>query len=47
MKLLGEEVRRGIVDAVTPDDQILWLAGDGAEPRRLFERTDGLKVWIE
>lgn len=47
VKYKDEEIRRGVVYAVTGDDQILWLDGDGAEPRRLFERADGYDVWIE
>jgi hypothetical protein len=47
VKLQGEDIRRGIVDAVTADDQILWLDGNGAESRRLFERSDGIQVWID
>ena len=30
VKLLDKEIRRGVVDAVTDDDQILWLDSDGA-----------------
>jgi hypothetical protein len=47
VKLLDKEIRRGIVDAVTDDDQILWLDSDGAEPRRLFHRADGFMVWVD
>ena len=47
VKLHDEEIRRGVVDAVTDDDQILWLDSDGAEPRRLFHRADGFNVWID
>ncbi|AOY74294.1 hypothetical protein PVT25_05950 [Paenarthrobacter ureafaciens] len=47
VKLQDEEIRRGVVDAVTDDDQILWLDSDGAEPRRLFHRADGFNVWID
>ncbi|AOY71059.1 hypothetical protein IG195_15870 [Arthrobacter sp. TES] len=47
VKLQDEEIRRGVVDAVTDDDQILWLDTDGAEPRRLFHRAEGFKVWID
>ncbi|MDQ0213204.1 hypothetical protein BMF89_09810 [Arthrobacter sp. SRS-W-1-2016] len=44
----GEKtVRIGFVDAVTPDGGILWIEGHGAEPRTMFERTEGFHVWIE
>ena len=39
-------VRRGIVDAVTNDDQIMWIAADGSLPRMMFERSDGYHLWI-
>lgn len=47
IKLQDQDVRRGVVEAVTADDRILWLYGDGAEPRRLFERTEGFEVWVD
>lgn len=40
-------VRFGFVDAVTNDDQVLWLAPDGVMPRRMFSRADGYQVWID
>jgi hypothetical protein len=40
-------VREGIVDGVTTDGGILWLAADGAQPRSMFERSEGFSVWIE
>jgi hypothetical protein len=43
----GEAVRTGIVDGVTADGGILWLTANGAEPRAMFERSQGFSVWIE
>jgi hypothetical protein len=43
----GEVVGHGTVEAVTVDDQILWLAGEGAHPRRLYERSAGFEAWID
>lgn len=40
-------VRRGEVDGVTSDDQILWIAAQGAELRAMFERSRDYSVWIE
>ncbi|HJW01414.1 MAG TPA: hypothetical protein VJ617_20180 [Arthrobacter sp.] len=40
-------VRAGRVDAVTQDGSILWLAAEGHQPRRLFERAQGYQVWIQ
>jgi len=47
IRLKDKIVRKGRVDGVTPDDQILWIAADGAEPRAMFERFHGYSVWIE
>ncbi|MDR6989206.1 hypothetical protein J2Y66_003721 [Paenarthrobacter nitroguajacolicus] len=47
VKLQTHEVRTGVVDAVTADDQILWLDCHGNNPRRLFERSDGFQIWID
>ncbi|MGK3955911.1 hypothetical protein ACLKOZ_06925 [Arthrobacter sp. R4] len=46
MRRGGIIVREGIVDAVTLDDSILWIAGGGLEPRAMFQRTDGFEVWL-
>ena len=44
----GEQVvRTGIVDAVTPDGGILWLAAQATAPRSMFERSQGFSIWIE
>lgn len=46
IRRLGEVVCAGTVDAVTSDGSVLWLARDGAQERRLFERCEGYRVWI-
>jgi HPt (histidine-containing phosphotransfer) domain-containing protein len=38
------DIDTGTVDAVTMDGEILWLQQDGALPRRLIEKADGLGV---
>ncbi|WP_310168105.1 hypothetical protein [Arthrobacter sp. BE255] len=43
----GVVVRRGIVDDVTPDQEALWIAQEGPEHRRLFERAYGFQAWVE
>jgi phosphopentomutase len=47
IRLDNHAVRTGRVDGVTSDDQVLWIAADGAEPRAMFERCDDYSVWIE
>ncbi len=47
IRLRDKTVRTGRVDCVTPDDQILWIASDGADPRAMFDRAQHYSVWIE
>ena len=42
----GEAADRGRVDAITQDGRILWLAQDGARPRRLIEKLPGRAVTV-
>lgn len=42
----GKVIRDGVVDAVTQDDSILWLAAEGAYPRQMVCRAEGFEVWI-
>ena len=42
----GRTVDYGRVDSVTYDDEILWLAADGSNTRRMVERRNKLEVWI-
>lgn len=42
----GAIIREGIVEAVTHDDSILWLAADGANSRQMVCRAEGDEVWI-
>jgi hypothetical protein len=41
----GELVRKGTVDAVMPDDSMLWVSVDGAMLREIFTRADGYQVF--
>jgi hypothetical protein len=40
----GTILDRGLVDAVTDDGSVLWLAHDGAATRRLILNRDGVAV---
>ncbi|MCI0142115.1 hypothetical protein KNN17_11045 [Arthrobacter bambusae] len=46
IRISGRFVRTGVVDAVTIDDGILWLAADGVNQRRLISKADGYEVWM-
>lgn len=41
----GRITRTGTVDAVMPDDSILWISAEGAYQRKMIERTDGIQVY--
>jgi hypothetical protein len=43
----GQAVRSGVVDCVTHDGSILWLAAEGAFCREMINRADGYEVWID
>lgn len=42
----GKIVRSGVVDAITDDGLILWIAGEGACTRQMAHQHDGYEVWI-
>lgn len=42
----GHLLREGLVGAISSDDQIIWVEGEGNEPRQLFEKYHGYEVWI-
>jgi hypothetical protein len=44
---LGKEIRTGVVDAVTDDGSILWIAAGAMTPRSMFERAVGYEAWIQ
>ncbi|GAB5077456.1 hypothetical protein [Arthrobacter sp. AD-310] len=44
--LQGEYVARGLVEQAAEDDSVLWLAGAGADTRRLFDKGTGYQVWL-
>lgn len=41
----GKCVRRGIVEAVMPDDSLLWISAEGMSPRQIIGRYDGHQVF--
>lgn len=43
----GRDIDEGFVDAVTEDDQILWLAQEGVDSRRLVTRAADIEVWVD
>ena len=43
--LLGEHIVTGVVDQAADDDSVLWIAGAGADTRRLFDKSTGYKMW--
>lgn len=45
IRIKGETVRRGLVDAVMPDNSILWISAEGAYQRTMVQKTDGHQVF--
>lgn len=41
----GTLIRKGTIEAVMPDDSLLWLSADGAFPRQMFSRCAGYQVF--
>ncbi|WP_051423076.1 hypothetical protein [Arthrobacter sp. MA-N2] len=45
IRLGGLLVRTGTVEAVMPDDSLLWLAADGTDSRKMLSKADGYQVF--
>ncbi len=43
----GRLSRVGVVDAVTANGAILWLAADQYAARQLFDSADGYEAWVD
>jgi hypothetical protein len=41
----GKYVRKGTVEAVMPDDSLLWMSADGGAMRQIVARYDGYQVF--
>ena len=41
----GQLIRTGIVDDAMSDSTALWIAGDAAQPRTMYEAAHGIEVW--
>jgi hypothetical protein len=41
----GKSVREGTVDAVMPDNSILWISAAGPFPRQMLEKAEGYQVY--
>jgi hypothetical protein len=46
IRLRGQVHRTGIVEAVMPDESILWIAADGLNAREMVERAHGKEVFV-
>lgn len=45
IRLQGQILRTGIVEAVMPDQSILWISAEGHHPREMVERADGKQIF--
>jgi len=43
----GQIIRTGTVDDAMADSTALWIAGDAAQPRTMYEAARGIEVWAE
>ncbi|MDQ0661971.1 hypothetical protein QFZ35_000469 [Arthrobacter ulcerisalmonis] len=41
----GHIIRTGTVDDAMADSTALWIAGDAAQPRTMYEAAHGIEVW--
>ncbi|KHL00954.1 hypothetical protein [Sinomonas humi] len=41
----GEQVATGVVDLAASDDTVLWLAAQGIQRRKLYDKLAGYEVW--
>ncbi|RAX15001.1 hypothetical protein DC347_19735 [Pseudarthrobacter sp. AG30] len=41
----GIYIRKGIVEAVMPDNSLLWISNDGVSSRQIIARSDGYQVF--
>jgi hypothetical protein len=41
----GKTIRTGVVEAVMPDNSILWIAAAGVLPREMVMKSDGSQVF--
>lgn len=46
IRFQGTSVATGLVDAVTHDGSILWLAGQN-QTRKLYEKAEFYEVWVD
>jgi hypothetical protein len=41
----GELITTGIVEQATSDDTVLWIAAQGIQRRKLYDKLTGYEVW--
>ena len=41
----GRYIRKGIIEAVMPDESILWISADAVTSREMLLRCDGYQVF--
>lgn len=45
IRVNGRPVRAGTIEAVMPDNSILWISADGADSRQMLAKADGYEVY--
>lgn len=46
VRQFGRAVRKGTVDAATPDGSMVWVARQGVDERTLLHKADGHELWL-
>lgn len=45
IRVNGKPVRTGTIEAVTPDNSVLWISADGVDARQMLARAEGYEVF--
>jgi hypothetical protein len=43
--LFGELITTGTVEQATADDTVIWIAAQGIQRRKLYDKLTGYEVW--
>jgi hypothetical protein len=43
----GKRVAIGRIEEAASDDSVVWIAGEGNDTRKLYDRGTGYQIWVE
>lgn len=41
----GDVVAAGLIDAVSPNGDLIWIAAEGADTRKIYDKASGYEIW--